>query len=159
MSLSLLKRGLALLGDDIRDESKGKKKPQKQTPSSATVMDHVSTKRQGVTRQVKRLQGRLGPGKSKATVKDKHVKSAIDEFRKNQKKSCLNENLRYFMATTHNATVSDAQKIQNHIKGRQSRKHPTPPASKPKKPKSLFSEEEFQQFQKEYFGKLVEETR
>ncbi|KAM9792546.1 active regulator of SIRT1 [Neosynchiropus ocellatus] len=159
MSLSLLKRGLALLSDDIQDASKGKKKPLKQTPSSATVMDHVSTKRQGVTKQVKRLQGRLGPGKSKATVKDKHVKSAIDEFRKNQKKSCLSKSLQYFMETTHNASVSDSQKIQNHIKGRQSWNHPTPPARKPEKPKSLFSEEEFQQFQKEYFGKMVEEER
>lgn len=43
-------------------------------------MEMISTKRQGVTRQVKRLQGRLGPGKSKATVKDKRIKSAVGQF-------------------------------------------------------------------------------
>lgn len=61
----------------ILDSSKVKKKKKAQTPSSATVMDLVSTKKQGVTRQVKRLQGRLGHGKSKATVKDKRIKSAV----------------------------------------------------------------------------------
>ena len=40
-------------------------------------MDMVSTNRRGVTKQVKRLQGRLGPGKSKATVKDKRIKNAV----------------------------------------------------------------------------------
>lgn len=66
------------------DASKGKKKKkqgqqQQQTPGLATVMELVSTKRQGVTKQVKRLQGRLGPGKSKATVKDKRIKSAVGQ--------------------------------------------------------------------------------
>lgn len=42
-------------------------------------MELVSTKRQGVTKQVKRLQGRLGPGKSKATVKDKRIKCAVGQ--------------------------------------------------------------------------------
>lgn len=59
------------------DESKVKKK---QTPSSANVMRLVSTNRQGVSRQVKRLQGRLGPGKSKATVKDKRITSAVGQW-------------------------------------------------------------------------------
>lgn len=62
----------------LSDVSKAKKKKQ-QTPSSATVMELVSTKRQGVTKQVKRLQGRLGPGKSKATVKDKKIKCAVGQ--------------------------------------------------------------------------------
>lgn len=62
----------------LPDVTKVKKK-QQQTPSSATVMELVSTKRQGVTKQVKRLQGRLGPGKSKATVKDKRIKSAVGQ--------------------------------------------------------------------------------
>lgn len=64
----------------IPESSKKKKKGQ--TPSLATVMGLVSTKRQGVTRQVKRLQGRLGPGKSKATVKDKRIKSAVGKATK-----------------------------------------------------------------------------
>lgn len=67
------------------DEVKAHKK-QQQTPSSAKVMELVSTNRQGVSKQVKRLQGRLGSGKSKATVKDKRIKSAVGQYRPN----CMN---------------------------------------------------------------------
>ncbi|KAM7008724.1 active regulator of SIRT1 [Tautogolabrus adspersus] len=158
MSASLVRRGLELLNNDIKDASKVKKKKQQQTPSSATVMELVSTKRQGVTKQVKRLQGRLGPGKSKATVKDKRIKSAVEEFRKKQRKSQMSANLKYFMETGYKATDSDTLKILNHNSGRQSRNRPERPAKKAKEPESLFTEEEFQQFQKEYFGRTVEDN-
>lgn len=156
----MIRRGLELLNDDIKNVSKGKKKKQQQqTPSSATVMELVSTKRQGVTKQVKRLQGRLGPGKSKATVKDKRIKSAVEEFRKKQGKSQMSTNLKYFMETSGKATDSDTLKILNHNSGRQSRNRPDQPAKKAKEPQSLFTEEEFQQFQKEYFGRTVEKKK
>ncbi|XP_019958168.1 active regulator of SIRT1 [Paralichthys olivaceus] len=160
MSASLLRRGLELLGNDIKDVSKGKKKKRKQqTPSSATVMELVSTRRQGVTKQVKRLQGRQGAGKSKATVKNKRIKSAVEEFRKKQGKSHMKANLKYFMGTVCKTTDSDTLKIQNHNLGRQSRNRPQKPAKKPKAAESLFTEEEFQKFQKEYFGRTVEEKK
>ncbi|XP_020499457.1 ribosomal protein S19 binding protein 1 [Labrus bergylta] len=161
MSASLIRRGLELLSNDIKDASKVKKKKQQQqqqTPSSAKVMELVSTKRQGVTKQVKRLQGRLGPGKSKATVKDKRIKSAVEEFRKKQRKSQMSANLKYFMETGYKATDSDTLKILNHNSGRQSRNRPERPAKKAKEPESLFTEEEFQQFQKEFFGRTVEDN-
>ncbi|XP_071360255.1 active regulator of SIRT1 [Trachinotus anak] len=159
MSASLVRRGLELLSDDIKDVGKVKKKKKQQTPSSATVMELVSTKRQGVTKQVKRLQGRLGPGKSKATVKDKRIKSAVEEFRKKQGKSHMSANLKYFMGTGYKTTDSDTLKILSHNSGRQSRNRPERSAKKPKEPQSLFTEEEFQQFQKEYFGRTVEEKK
>ncbi|KAM4750826.1 active regulator of SIRT1 [Anableps anableps] len=158
MSVSLIRRGLELLNDDIKDSSKVKKK-KKKTPSSAAVMDLVSTKRQGVTKQVKRLQGRLGPGKSKATVKNKRIRSAVEDFRKNQPKSQMSANLKYFLATTCKAAASDTVKILSHNKGRQSRNHPNKPEKKTKEAQSLFTEEEFQQFQKEYFGRTVEDKK
>lgn len=158
MSASLIRRGLELLSDDVKDASKGKKK-QQQTPSSASVMDLVSSRRQGVTRQVQRLQGRLGPGRSKATVKDKRIKSAVEEFRKKQGKSRLSANLKYFMGTGFKATDSDTLKIVNQLPGRQSRNRPDRPVKKAKETQSLFTEEEFQQFQKEYFGRTVEEKK
>lgn len=165
MSASLIRRGLELLSDDIKDASKAqkkkkqqqqKKKQQQQTPSSATVMQLVSTRRQGVTRQVKRLQGRLGTGRSKATVKDKRIKSAVEEYRKKQGKSQLSANLKYFMGTKHKATDSDTMKILSHNTGRQARNRPVQTPKKSKEPQSLFTEEEFEQFQKEYFGRTVE---
>ncbi|XP_029013531.1 ribosomal protein S19 binding protein 1 [Betta splendens] len=155
MSASLIRRGLELLSDDIKDVSKAKKKKQR-TPSSATVMELVSTKRQGVTKQVKRLQGRLGPGRSKATVKDKMIKSAVEEYRKKQGESHLSANLKYFMDTSCKATDAETYKILNHNLGRQSRNRPAKPPKKAQQSRSLFSEEEFQQFQKEYFGRTVE---
>lgn len=160
MSASLVRRGLELLRDDVKDVSKAKqKKKQQRTPSSTAVMELVSTNRQGVTKQVQRLQGRLGPGKSKATVKDKRIKSAVEEFRKKQKKSQMSANLKYFMSTGYKSTDSDTLKILNHNTGRQSRNRPDRPAKKTKEPQSLFTEEEFQQFQKEYFGRTVEEEK
>lgn len=40
--------------------------------------------------------------------------------------------------------------------GRQARNRPDEPARKPAETTSVFSEEEFQNFQKEYFGRKVE---
>ena len=83
----------------LPDVNKGtkKKRKQQQTPSSATVMDLVSTKRQGVTKQVKLLQGRQGHGKSKATVKNKRIKSAVGPSPRSPAPApalhCLDQNL------------------------------------------------------------------
>ncbi|XP_014873521.1 active regulator of SIRT1 [Poecilia latipinna] len=157
MSASLIRRGLELLNDDIKDSSRVKKK--KQTPSSAAVMNLVSTNRQGVTKQVKRLQGRLGPGKSKATVKDKRIRSAVEDFRKKQPKSQLDANLKYFLESAGKAEAFDTKKILRHSRGRQSRNRPDKPVKTSREAQSLFTEEEFQQFQREYFGRIVEEKK
>ncbi|XP_056137021.1 ribosomal protein S19 binding protein 1 [Lampris incognitus] len=159
MSSSLIRRGLELLSDDIRDIGKGKKSQAKKTPNKAKAMELVSTKRHGVTKQVKRLQGVLGSNKSKATVKDKRIKSAVEEYRKKQSKSRMSANLKYFLRTSCNATNSDTNKILHHNTGRQSRNRPDRPTKKAAKPQSLFTEEEFQQFQKEYFGRTVEQEK
>ena len=42
-----------------------------------SAKDLISSNKQGVRKQLKRLQGHRGSAKSKATVKDKHVKSSI----------------------------------------------------------------------------------
>ncbi|RVE75859.1 hypothetical protein OJAV_G00003080 [Oryzias javanicus] len=150
MSVSLIRRGLELLSDDIEGQ---KVKKKKKTPNTAAAMEQISTNRQGVTRQVKRLQGRLGPGKSKATVKDKRIKSAIEEFRKKQGKSNLSANLKYFTGTISKPTDSDTFKIQSYNTGRQSRNHPDNPAKRSKETQSVFTEEEFQQFQRRILWK------
>ncbi|XP_034004113.1 active regulator of SIRT1 [Trematomus bernacchii] len=160
MSASLVRRGLELLNEDIKDVSKEKKKKKKKkTPSPVDVMDLVSSKRSGVTKQKKRLQGQMGPGRNKATVKDKRIKSAVEEFRKKQKKSQLSVNLKYFMEDVDKARDSDTAKILSHNSGRQSRNRPDAPAPKTPEKESLFTEKEFQQFQKEYFGRTVEEKK
>ncbi|XP_061840557.1 active regulator of SIRT1 [Nerophis lumbriciformis] len=151
MSASLVRRGLELLSKDIKSDMRGKKKKKPPTPSSATVRTLVSTKRQGVTRQVKRLQGRLGPGKSKATVKDKRIKCVVEEFRKKQRKSLMKQNLKFLMRDGFKATMSDTLKIQSYNTGRQSCNHPNEDSQTPKDT-PVFTEEEFEHFQREYFG-------
>ncbi|XP_056442150.1 ribosomal protein S19 binding protein 1 [Gadus chalcogrammus] len=158
MSASIIRRGLDLLSNDIKDVGKGKssKVKKRQTPSKANVMNMVSTNRRGVTKQVKRLQGRLGLGKSKTTVKDKRIKNAVEEFRKTQGKSHLTDNLAYFLGSGYIATDAVTKKIMNHHTGRQARNRPDAPVRKASETTSVFSEEEFQKFQKEYFGRTVE---
>ncbi|KAG7271898.1 hypothetical protein CRUP_038150 [Coryphaenoides rupestris] len=155
MSASVVRRGLDLLSDDMREVGKGntsKAKRRQQTPSKAKAMDLVSTHRQGVTKRVKRLQGRLGPGKSKATAKDKRIKNAVEEFRKTQGKDHLADNLAYFLGSSYTANEAVTKKILSQHGGRQARNRPDAPVRKPAESASVFSEEEFQKFQKEYFG-------
>uniref|UniRef100_A0A3Q3K1P0 Active regulator of SIRT1 n=1 Tax=Monopterus albus TaxID=43700 RepID=A0A3Q3K1P0_MONAL len=143
---------LCTLPDVSKAKKKKKTKQQKQTPSLATVMELVSTKRQGVRKQVKRLQGRLGPGKSKATVKDKRIKSAVGQ-------SARSPTHHIHCLVVCNSDLICKLQILSHNSGRQSRNHPERPAKKSKEPQSLFTEEEFQQFQKEYFGRTVKEKK
>ncbi|XP_077575334.1 active regulator of SIRT1 [Stigmatopora nigra] len=161
MSASLIRRGLDFLNEDIKSAQKAKKKKEHaKTPTSAEAKALVSTNRQGVSRQVKRLQGRLGAPKSKATVKDKRVKSALDEIKKKKAQSKMAANLKYFTSKLfQKATDSDTIKIQKQHIGRLSRDHSVPVAKKPKEAKSVFTEEEFERFQEEYFGKTVEQKR
>ncbi|KAJ8406701.1 hypothetical protein AAFF_G00296170 [Aldrovandia affinis] len=167
MSASMVRRGLELLSNDIKGVSRGKKRKAKKQLVHQTgggrggqrkggVMGQISSNKQGVTKQVRRLQGRLGSGKSKATVKDKRIKCAVDEFRKKQKQSQLSKNLRYFQGFEYKAEQSDTQKILLHNHGRQSRNRPDHSVQKQREKRSLFTEEEFQQFQKDDKGREAE---
>ncbi|KAG9338876.1 hypothetical protein JZ751_025316 [Albula glossodonta] len=166
MSASMIRRGLELLSDDIKgvpgqSNQKAKNKQlshQGGGRGEGGLMDQISSNRQGVTKQVRRLQGRLGAGKSKATVKDKHIKCAVDEFRKKQKQSQLSKNLGYFLGVGYKAEQADTHKILLQNRGRQSRNRPDRPVKRQKEQKSLFTEEEFQEFQKAYFGRTVEDS-
>ncbi|KAL4647818.1 active regulator of SIRT1 [Arapaima gigas] len=164
MSVSLVRRGLDLLSDDVKSFTEDKNRKRKKAKSKSTaeenkekrIMDQISSNKQGVTRQIRRLRGQHCSAKPRATIKDKKMKSAVDEFRKRQK-SYLKQNLRYFVGKKINGSQSDTAKIQAQNRGRQSRNKPNTVSKKPKKPKSVFTEEEFEQFQKEYFGRTVEE--
>ncbi|XP_023670280.1 active regulator of SIRT1 [Paramormyrops kingsleyae] len=158
MSASMIRRGLELLSDDIKDAVGGRKSKKKLKPRERIrdKKDHISSNKQGVTKQLRRLRGRPGSAKNQATVKDKRIKSAVEEFLKTQK-SHLSKNLAYFRGTECRPTQSDTAKILLQNKSRQSRHRPDAPAKKPKEKMSLFTEKEFQQFQLQYFGRKVEE--
>ncbi|KAJ8001649.1 hypothetical protein DPEC_G00171660 [Dallia pectoralis] len=157
MSASMIRKGLELLRHDIKDKKQKGVAKKKQTPNKTEMRKVIGTNRQGVSKQMRRMQGRLGPGKSKATVKDKRIKSAVEEFRKKQGKSHLISNLHYFTRTCSNATESDTGKIVNQNSGRQSRCRPDRAVQKARVELPVFTEDEFLEFQKEYFGRKVEQ--
>ncbi|KAK3556721.1 hypothetical protein QTP70_015080 [Hemibagrus guttatus] len=151
MSISLLKRGLELLNEDLKVVTKGQKK--KKSTKKASVMDQISTNKQGVRKQIRRLQAHNTTRKNKATVKNKQIKDALEEYRKKQKKSHLDSNLQYFLGNSYKMQESCTKKIVQQNTGRLSRHQPEKPVKKQEK-QSIFTEAEFQKFQEEYFSKL-----
>ncbi|XP_066519736.1 ribosomal protein S19 binding protein 1 [Hoplias malabaricus] len=150
MSASIIRRGLELLSDDIKVAGKSQKKKNSQTKS---VMDQISSNKQGVRKQIRLLRTHGKAPKSKTTVKDKHIKNALEEYRKKQKKNQLSSNLEYFLGTSYKTQETHTKKILHQNTGRLSREQPDKKVVKPKE-KSVFTEEEFQKFQEEYFSKL-----
>lgn len=56
-------------------------KGQKQNSTKkAAVVDQISTSKQGVRKQIRRLQTHKKTGKNRATVKDKQIRNALGEY-------------------------------------------------------------------------------
>ncbi|KAF4111770.1 ribosomal protein S19 binding protein 1 [Onychostoma macrolepis] len=149
MSASVIRRGLELFS-----EKDGVKRKQKKSISRKFVlMEQISSEKQGVQKRIRQLQRPGGPARSKNTVKDKHIRSALDEYRKKQKKSQLKSNLQYFLGADSKTPSRDTRAIVQQHSGRRACHRPDPPVSKPEE-KSVFTEKDFQKFQKEYFSNL-----
>ncbi|XP_026116572.1 active regulator of SIRT1 [Carassius auratus] len=149
MSASVIRRGL-----DLFSEKDGVKRKQKKSSCrKSALMEQISSDKQGVQRRIRRLQRPGGSARSTNTVKDKHIRSALDEYRKKQKKSQLKSNVEYFLAADHKTKNRDTRKIVQQHSGRRACDRPDPPASTPEE-QSVFTEKDFQKFQKEYFSKL-----
>ncbi|XP_036425948.1 ribosomal protein S19 binding protein 1 [Colossoma macropomum] len=149
MSASMIRKGLELLSNDLKDAGKSHKK----SSQKVSVMDQISSNKKGVRKQIRRLQAHSRAAKSKTTVKDKRVKNALEEYRKKQKKSQLKSNLKYFLGTSYKINEHHTKTILKQNTGRLSRHQPDKPVKKPQE-KSIFTEEEFQRFQEEYFSNL-----
>ncbi|XP_017548414.1 ribosomal protein S19 binding protein 1 [Pygocentrus nattereri] len=149
MSASMIRKGLELLSSDLKDAGKSQKK----SSQKVSVMDQISSNKKGVRKQIRQLQAHSRSAKSKTTVKDKRVKNALEEYRKKQKKSQLKSNLKYFLATSYKTNEYHTKTILKQNTGRLSRHRPDKPVRKPQE-KSIFTEEEFQRFQEEYFSNL-----
>ncbi|MBN3281064.1 AROS regulator, partial [Polyodon spathula] len=156
MSLSLIRKGLDLFSEDIKEVggSAGRGKP-KRGAEPGGGMNRTDSKRVGVKKQRQRIHGTAGKRRNRATVKNKTVKSAIEEYRKNQPTSHLEENLAYMLGKTVTAETAVTQRIVLQNRGRRSRDRPAEEKKKPQE-KSLFTEADFQNFQKEFFGRRVE---
>ncbi|XP_051562923.1 ribosomal protein S19 binding protein 1 [Myxocyprinus asiaticus] len=150
MSASLIRRGLELF-----NEKDGQKCKQKNSSHKASLMNQINSNKQRVHKQIRRLKNQRGAVKSKTTVKDKHIKYALDEYRKKQKKkkSQLTSNLEYFLSTDYKTQTNHSTKIIKQNSGRRACHQPDLPDTKQEE-KSVFTEKEFQKFQKEYFTNL-----
>ncbi|XP_047925801.2 active regulator of SIRT1 [Anser cygnoides] len=137
MSASLLRRGLELL----EAQGRGKAPPGLQPGS-------------GGPRTRRRRKAAPGPGKSKATIKGRVVKSAIEEYHKKKAVSHLRENLQYMTSGRCVADKAVTQQVLTQNRGRKSKDRPPEKKAKKKPEGTVFTEEDFRKFEREYFGTL-----
>ncbi|NXH10126.1 AROS regulator, partial [Bucco capensis] len=93
------------------------------------------------------------PGRNKATVKSRVVKSAIEEYHKKKAVNHLRENLQYMLKgrCVANKAITEQVLVQN--RGRKSKDQPPKKAAKKKPEGTVFTEEDFRKFEREYFGR------
>ncbi|XP_028601908.2 active regulator of SIRT1 [Podarcis muralis] len=138
MAASLLRKGLELL------ETTGASAPR---PKRAAATSPPN--KQSLARARKKKFSR--PQKEKATVKGKVIKSALEEYTKRQAVDHFQENVKY-MTSSHFMTDSTiTQKVLAQNRGRKARDRRQ--EEEKKKPEgTVFTEEDFQKFEREYFG-------
>ncbi|XP_043357859.1 active regulator of SIRT1 isoform X1 [Dermochelys coriacea] len=139
MSASLLRKGLELL-----ETAAGK--------WAAGHQPGLSSPQQRPRKAPKRRKAARGPGRDKTTVKGKVTKSAIEEYRKHQAVDHLKKNLQYMTKSRFTADKTITQQVLNHNRGRKSRDRP-PEKPKKKSEGTVFTEEDFRKFEREYFGR------
>ncbi|NXW82312.1 AROS regulator, partial [Alopecoenas beccarii] len=139
MSASLLRRGLELL------EAPG---PRKAPPG--LQQERAGPRAAGAAR---RRKAAAEPGRNKATVKGRVVKSAIEEYHKKKAVNHLSENLRYMLKRrlVTNKAITEQVLVQN--RGRKSKDQPPKKVAKKKPQGTVFTEEDFRKFEREYFGR------
>ncbi|NWU81951.1 AROS regulator, partial [Onychorhynchus coronatus] len=138
MSAALLRRGLELL------EPPGQGKA---PPGAQRCRD--GPRAAGAARRRKRAPE---PGKNKATVKGRVVKSAIEEYHKKKPVNHLKENLKYMLKGRLVADKAITEKVLAQNRGRKSKDQPPEKAEKKKPEGTVFTEEDFRKFEREYFG-------
>ncbi|XP_008581628.1 PREDICTED: active regulator of SIRT1 [Galeopterus variegatus] len=136
MSAALLRRGLELLAaSEAPRDAPGQTKP-----SGAPV------------KRARKAKATQGP-KLRNSAKGKVPKSALAEYRKRACRDHLRINLKFMTSARNTLAESVTQQILCQNRGR---KACDQPAAKTKKKKAaegtVFTEEDFQRFQQEYFG-------
>ncbi|NXM73399.1 AROS regulator, partial [Serilophus lunatus] len=100
----------------------------------------------------RRRQRAPEPGRNKATVKGRVVKSAIEEYHKKKPVDHLRENLQYMLKGRLVADKAVTKKVLAQNRGRKSKDQPPEKAEKKKPEGTVFTEEDFRKFEREYFG-------
>ncbi|NXN24779.1 AROS regulator, partial [Nycticryphes semicollaris] len=139
MSASLLRRGLELLEE----------------PGQREALQELQRERDGprVVGAARRRKGTSQPGRNKATVKGRVVKSAIEEYHKKQPVNHLTANLKYMLKGRIVANKAITEQVLAQNRGRKSKDQPPKKAVKKKPEGTVFTEEDFRKFEREYFGR------
>ncbi|XP_004700321.1 active regulator of SIRT1 [Echinops telfairi] len=135
MSAALLRRGLELLGPaEALQAAPGRGKPSR-----------TSVKR---SRKAKTPQ----PRKLRNSAKGKVPKSALVEFQKREGQDHLRANLKFLTCGRSPVAEAVCQQILLQNQGRKACDRPVTKMKKKKAEGTVFTEEDFQKFQQEYFG-------
>ncbi|CAH1794775.1 unnamed protein product [Owenia fusiformis] len=145
MSASLVRKGLELFKDDLMTEKEREKAKKRKKKSLEDPMKLISTKKSGVAKQLRHLKQQHAK-KQQTTVKDKHIKSAIEEYKRKRNYDSTADNL-YYMTKLKDPTHSKASEtIYNH-----KRKKPIEKSQDSgKSERTLFTDRDFDTFEKEY---------
>ncbi|NXJ10383.1 AROS regulator, partial [Odontophorus gujanensis] len=138
MSASLLRRGLELLEAPNRGKAAPALQRRRDDPGAASA--------------ARRRKGIPGPGKNKATIKGRVVKSAIEEYHKKKGVNHLKANLQYMTSGRCVADKAVTQQVLTQNRGRKSKDRPPEKKEKKKPEGTVFTEEDFRKFEREYFG-------
>ncbi|NXF02661.1 AROS regulator, partial [Smithornis capensis] len=101
---------------------------------------------------VRRRKRAPEPGRNKATIKGRVVKSAIEEYHKKKPVDHLRENLQYMLKGRLVADKAITEKVLAQNRGRKSKDQPPEKREKKKPETTVFTEEDFRKFEREYFG-------
>ncbi|XP_060705292.1 ribosomal protein S19 binding protein 1 [Hemiscyllium ocellatum] len=149
MSAALVRRGLELMSQDLRDKGRSRKAIPTHT-SGADHLHQVNANKKGTKKHLKSLQGQ-GKNKNKATVKGKVIKSALEEYQKKKAADHTEENLQYMLGARFLTESKVTQQVLNYSQGRKAKDRPEKKEVK-KERKSVFTESDFRKFEREYFG-------
>ncbi|KAM9324517.1 active regulator of SIRT1 [Gastrophryne carolinensis] len=142
MSASLLRKGLELLSSG----SSGVKR------HPGNVNNTLASNKTGLKKQLKRLKRQGLPQKQKATAKGRVIKSAVEEYKKHASKNYLAQNLRYMLDSHCVANKDLVNKVLKQHSGRKARDQRKETMEKKVQETSVFSDSDFERFEKEYFG-------
>ncbi|XP_036108114.1 active regulator of SIRT1 [Molossus molossus] len=136
MSAALLRRGLELLGAPEAPQAAPGQAKQSGAPGKRA-------------RKAKATQ----TGKLRNSAKGKVPKSALAEFQKRESRGYLGVNLKFMTSARNAVPESITQQIVRQNRGRKACDRPLTKKKKKKKAEgTVFTEEDFQKFQQEYFG-------
>ncbi|XP_057244729.1 active regulator of SIRT1 [Malurus melanocephalus] len=138
MSAALLRRGLELLEPPGRAKAPPELQRDRSGPRAA-----------GAARRRKRVPE---PGRNKTTVKGRVVKSAIEEYHRKKPVNHLRENLKYMLKGRLVADKNITEQVLAQNRGRKSKDQPPEKIEKKKPEGTVFTEEDFRKFEREYFG-------